>query len=54
MYSVLSTGPGWDWTTLAGLYANIDIYTQQLRSLEAYCNANPQAASARFLLAAST
>jgi tetratricopeptide (TPR) repeat protein len=52
MYSVLSTGPGWDWTTMAGLYPNIEIYTQQLRSLEAYCNANPQAASARFLLAA--
>jgi tetratricopeptide (TPR) repeat protein len=52
MYTVLSTGPGWDWTTLAGLYPSIDIYTQQLRALEAYCNANPQAASARFLLAA--
>ena len=52
MYSVLSTGPGWDWTTLAGLYPNIDIYTQQLRALEAYCRANPQAAGARFVLAA--
>ena len=52
MYTVLSTGPGWDWTTLAGLYPNIDVYTQQLRALEAYCNANPQAASARFVLAA--
>ena len=52
LYTVLSTGPGWDWTTLAGLYPNIDVYTQQLRALEAYCNANPQAASARFLLAA--
>ncbi len=51
MYSVLSTGPGWDWTTLVGLYPNSDVYTQQLRALEAYCNANPQAASARFLLA---
>ena len=52
MYTVLSTGPGWDWTTLAGLYPSIDVYTQQLRALEAYCNANPQAASARFVLAA--
>ena len=52
MYTVLSTGPGWDWTTLVGLYPDIDVYTQQLRALEAYCNANPQAASARFLLAA--
>jgi Tetratricopeptide repeat len=52
MYTVLSTGPGWDWTTLSGLYPNIDIYTQQLRALEAYCTANLQAAAARFLLAA--
>ena len=51
MYTVLSTGPGWDWTTLVGLYPNSDVYTKQLRALEAYCNANPQAASARFLLA---
>jgi hypothetical protein len=51
LYTVLSTGPGWDWTTLAGLYPSIEIYTQQLRSLEAYCKANPQAAAARFLLA---
>ena len=52
MYTVLSTGPGWDWTTMASLYPNVDVYTQQLRTLEAYCTANPQAASARFLLAA--
>ena len=52
MYTVLSTGPGWDWTTMASLYPNVNVYTQQLRTLEAYCTANPQAASARFLLAA--
>ncbi len=52
LYTVLSTGPGWDWTTLAGLYPSTDVYTQQLRALEAYCRANPQAASARFVLAA--
>jgi len=51
MYTVLSTGPGWDWTTLAGLYPSVDVYSQQLRSLEAFCDATPQAASARFLLA---
>jgi hypothetical protein len=51
MYAILSAGPGWDWTTLAGLYPSIDVYTQQLRALEAYCTATPQAASARFLLA---
>jgi tetratricopeptide (TPR) repeat protein len=52
MYTALSAGPGWDWTTLAGLYPAIDVYTQQLRALEAYCRATPQAASARFLLSA--
>jgi hypothetical protein len=51
MYTVLSTGPGWDWTTLAGLYPDTDVYEQQLRALEAYCRADPRAASARFLLA---
>ncbi len=51
MYTVLSSGPGWDWTTLSGLYPDVEIYTRQLRALEAYCTANPQAASARFLLA---
>jgi hypothetical protein len=52
MYTVLSAGPGWDWTTLIGLYPSVDVYTQQLRNLEAYCTAMPKAASARFLLAA--
>jgi hypothetical protein len=51
LYTVLSVGPGWDWTTQSGLYPDIGIYTQQLRALEAYCNANPRAASARFVLA---
>ena len=52
MYTVLSTGPGWDWTTMVSLYPDIEVYTQQLRALEAYSTTNPQAASARFLLAA--
>ena len=51
-YTVLSSGPGWDWTTLIGLYPDVETYTSQLRALEAYCNANPRAASARFVLAA--
>jgi hypothetical protein len=51
LYSVLSVGPGWDWTTLISLYPNADVYTQQIRALEAYCNTNPQSASARFVLA---
>jgi tetratricopeptide (TPR) repeat protein len=51
-YTVLSAGPGWDWTTLIGLYPNVETYTAQLRALEAFCNGTPQAASARFVLAA--
>src|SRR5271157_453261 len=27
LYAVLSVGPGWDWTTLIGLYPDIDTYT---------------------------
>ncbi|SIO58573.1 Tetratricopeptide repeat-containing protein [Singulisphaera sp. GP187] len=50
LYAVLSVGPGWDWPTLIGLYPNIDVYTTQQRALEAYCNANPQSSSARFVL----
>jgi hypothetical protein len=37
---------------MIGLYPDVETYTQQLRTLEAYCNATPQAASARFVLAA--
>jgi hypothetical protein len=51
MYTVLTAGPGWDWTTLCRLYADINVYTDQLRALEAYCAATPKAASARFLVA---
>ena len=51
IYAVLSAGPNWDWTTLISMYANVDIYTQQLRALEGYRRANPTSAQARFLLA---
>ena len=51
LYAVLSSGPGWDWTTMIGLYPNSNIYTGQLRTLENYCNGNPGAANARFVLA---
>jgi hypothetical protein len=51
LYAVLSVSPGWDWTTLIGLYSDVNVYTSQLRALEAYCKANPQSASARFVLA---
>ena len=50
-YAVLSAGPGWNWSTLAGLYPDVDTYTNQLRALEAYVQTNPSSASAAFLLA---
>ena len=51
LYAVLSVGPGWDWTTLSGMYPDVDTYTGQLRALEAYVKANPDSAQARFVLA---
>src|SRR5262245_23693465 len=51
LYSVLAVGPGWDWTTLSSLYPNVDVYTKQLRALEAYVKQNPQATDGRFVLA---
>ena len=51
LYAVLSVGPGWDWTTLSGMYPDVETYTAQLRTLEAYVRANPNSAHARFVLA---
>lgn len=51
LYAVLSVGPGWDWTTLISLYPSVDVYTQQLRALEAYRDQHPDSAAARFVLA---
>jgi tetratricopeptide (TPR) repeat protein len=51
IYAVLSVGPGWDWTTLIGLYPGIEPYTTQLRTLEDYCRAHPDSAQAYFVLA---
>jgi tetratricopeptide (TPR) repeat protein len=51
LYAVLSVGPGWDWTTLIGLYPNVDVYTTQLRALEDYCTTHPESATGRFVLA---
>src|SRR5262249_8196513 len=50
LYAVLSVGPGWDWTTLISLYPNVEVYTDQLRALEADCGAHGQSASPRFVL----
>ncbi len=51
LYAVLSVAPGWDWTTLSGMYPDVETYTAQLRALEAGVRANPQSAHARFVLA---
>ncbi len=51
LYAVLSVGPGWDWTTLIGLYPTVDIYTAQVRALETYCGTDRQSATGRFVLA---
>ncbi len=50
LHPVLSAGPGWNWSTLLGLYPNVDVYTQQLRALEKYRNDHKQSALVRFLL----
>lgn len=49
--SYLAVAPGMDWTTMSGLYGNIEDYTTQLRSLERYTVANPSDASSHFVLA---
>ncbi|MBX3418439.1 MAG: tetratricopeptide repeat protein [Pirellulaceae bacterium] len=49
--SLLASAPGMDWTTLSGLYGNIDDYTAQLRKLEDFVAKNPNDASANFVLA---
>ena len=51
LYAVLSVGPGWDWTTMSGLYQSTDTYTQQLRELESYVKKNPNAPEGHFVLA---
>jgi tetratricopeptide (TPR) repeat protein len=51
MHAVLAVAPGWDWTTMSGLYADHDYYIQQLRALEEYVRLNSRRTDARFLLA---
>jgi tetratricopeptide (TPR) repeat protein len=50
-YAALTAGPGWNWSTLVGLYPDVDTYTGQLRKLEAYVNTNPDSPAGHFLLA---
>jgi tetratricopeptide (TPR) repeat protein len=49
IYAVLSVSPGWDWTTLSGLYADQEMFTRQLRTLETYHRQHPESAAAAFL-----
>jgi len=51
LYAVLSAEPGWNWSTLVGLYPDVDTYTNQLRALEAASRTNPSSAADAFLLA---
>jgi tetratricopeptide (TPR) repeat protein len=51
VHSLLAVGPGWDWTTMIGLYPSEDVYTKQLRALENFRRDHPNDAAARFLLA---
>jgi tetratricopeptide (TPR) repeat protein len=51
LHPVLLAGPGWNWSTLLGLYPDVQVYTAQLRALERYRNEHKDSASARFLLA---
>lgn len=47
---ILASGPGWDWTTMTGLFKSQDDYTRLLRRLEDHHQANPDSAAANFLL----
>ena len=51
LYAVLSVGPGWNWPTLIGLYSDPNVYTQQVRALEAFRNTHLEQAAPRFVLA---
>jgi hypothetical protein len=46
----LAGGPGWDWTTMIGLYDSQDSYMSQFKALQDYSASKPDAADARFLL----
>jgi tetratricopeptide (TPR) repeat protein len=51
LYPVLSIGPGWDWSTMSGLYPSVDVYQPQLTALENYVRNHPDRAAPQFLLA---
>jgi tetratricopeptide (TPR) repeat protein len=49
--SLLSTSPGMDWTTLSGLYGNVDDYVAQVEKLQQHVEKNPNDAGAAFVMA---
>ncbi len=49
--NLLAVAPGMDWTTMSSLYSSMDVYTEQLRTLEARCRQKPDDAAAQFVLA---
>jgi len=49
--NLLAVAPGMDWTSLSGLYPDVDVYTKQLRALEWFSRSNRNDASAHFVLA---
>ena len=51
IHAVLAVAPGWDWTTLSGLYHDTDTYSLQLERLEQHVRSTPRSAYAHFLLA---
>ena len=51
IHGVLAARPGMDWTTMFGLYPDVETYNGQLRSLEDRSGRDPKAAAPRFVLA---
>jgi tetratricopeptide (TPR) repeat protein len=51
VHAVLASGPGWDWTTVSGLYPDTDTYVNQLLALEKATAAKPDDPALWFLLA---
>jgi hypothetical protein len=50
IHPVLDVGPGWDWKTMSSLYPSGDVYTGQLRTLEAARDKHAMSADVHFLL----
>lgn len=51
IHALLASGPGWDWTTMSSLYADVNTYSAQLAALEKAAAAKPDDPALQFLLA---